>query len=679
MYNFSNVSELFLSVQNGMDQNMGFCREDDGLGNGPVKTWKRAMELVAELRRAGMRQPLTLKLMDQWMDLSEKVTINEEVSDLTIEPLDLEKRTVITGGKKITGFYEPLYNGHRWFAAKIPEAKNAGWKFSDLYVDGERASLPRYPETGFLIPKEVEIKSTELNQGSKWFIAKEGDLDEILDVTECYLHFVHLWVDEHTPIEAFDRETNKVTMKLRSRFRVSCEEITDTSVMEYYLEGGKELFGKPNQWYLDGKEGILYYIPRDDKQTVSNIEVYVPSIPTLFEVCGSEEKQVSHICFRNIDFYYTSGEYYSDIYFDEAWNRLESKELRASDSQAANAAPGAICFKRAHACGMEACTVQNFGYYGVDIEEGSDTISIEKNRFIGGGAGGIKVNGSAMEGRKCTHGNSILDNEIFSCGRKYFAGCGILLMHTYENKVMHNTIHDLFYTGISVGWTWGYQSSVCRDNRIEKNHIYDLGQGLLSDMAGIYTLGPQPGTVIRGNVIHDVKARHYGGHGIYMDEGSSYITVEDNICYRVSHNPFNQHYGKMNMVRNNIFAFGGQGLMRVCRPEMHLSVVFQRNIGVGFQAPVYTLGFHDHFSSGIAASNNLFFDYGREELYMLEGENHRETWKEFQNIHNMDKDSIMEDPQFFDAAKGDFRISPISPTKKISFHPIDVSDVGVRR
>ena len=151
-------------------------------------------------------------------------------------------------------------------------------------------------------------------------------------------------------------------------------------------------------------------------------------------------------------------------------------------------------------------------------------------------------------------------------------------MHTAGNSIAHNRIHHGRYTGISLGWVWGYQRSVCRDNIVEFNHIHDIGQGLLSDMGGICTLGIAPGTVIRNNLIHDVDANQYGGWGIYHDEGSSHMLVENNIVYKTKFGPFNIHFAKEVVVRNNIFALGRLEQLSRGKAEPHKSVFFENNI-----------------------------------------------------------------------------------------------------
>ena len=194
-------------------------------------------------------------------------------------------------------------------------------------------------------------------------------------------------------------------------------------------------------------------------------------------------------------------------------------------------------------------------------------------------AGGIRVNGGTDRNPpwERTRNNRITDNWLHHYGQDYPSAVGMLLMHTEGNTVAHNHIHHGGYTGISIGWVWGYTRSVSQNNRIEFNHIHHIG-GVLSDMGGIYTLGVSPGTVIRNNHIHDVDANHYGGWGIYHDEGSTHLLVENNVVHHTKFAPFNIHFAKEVTVRNNIFALGKLEQVSRGRVEPHKSVFFENNI-----------------------------------------------------------------------------------------------------
>ncbi len=174
--------------------------------------------------------------------------------------------------------------------------------------------------------------------------------------------------------------------------------------------------------------------------------------------------------------------------------------------------------------------------------------------------------------------NTVENCLIAAGGRLHPAAVGVWIGHAHDNTVSHNTIRDLYYSGLSVGWSWGYGPSGAHHNRFEANHVFQLGQGVLSDMGAIYSLGVSPGTVIIGNRFHDVNSFDYGGWGIYFDEGSTDIHAEGNVVYRCKTGNLHQHYGKENVVEKNVFVDApGPQLMRT-RSEPHISFFFRHNI-----------------------------------------------------------------------------------------------------
>ena len=284
-------------------------------------------------------------------------------------------------------------------------------------------------------------------------------------------------------------------------------------------------------------------------------------------------------------------------------------------------------------------------------------------------AGGIKVNGAADPEPLRTGETIISDNQLHHLGRLNHSGVGVLIMNAFGNAVAHNEIRDLYYTGVSVGWVWGYGPSVSRDNRIEFNHIHHVGQELLSDMGGVYLLGLSPATVVRNNVVHDV-AGHDKAWGLYTDEGSTGIVLENNLVYRTTHGSFHQHYGRDNLVCNNIFAFGRDAQIVRSRDEPHRSFTFERNI------VYYRTGelFSSVWSGGtdrIVLDHNLYWNPSGAPKFP---DDSIDAWR----ARGFDKHSIVADPLFVDPDHEDFRLKPDSPALKLGFRPPDLSAVGPR-
>ncbi|RYD27178.1 MAG: right-handed parallel beta-helix repeat-containing protein, partial [Verrucomicrobiaceae bacterium] len=225
------------------------------------------------------------------------------------------------------------------------------------------------------------------------------------------------------------------------------------------------------------------------------------------------------------------------------------------------------------------------------------------------------------------------------------------------------------YTGVSVGWLWGYAESPGKRNTINLNHIHHIGDGLLSDLGAVYTLGLSQGTTVSGNHIHDVTALTYGGWGLYNDEGSTGILMENNVVTRTKNGSYHQHYGRENVLRNNILAFAELGQIQLTRAEEHLSFSLTGNIVLWRSGPALN---GDGFKTGrVEMDRNLYWrtdgappDFAGMAFSVWQTTGH-------------DRGSLVADPMFRDPVKGDWALDPASPALRMGFRPIDLSESGL--
>ena len=157
---------------------------------------------------------------------------------------------------------------------------------------------------------------------------------------------------------------------------------------------------------------------------------------------------------------------------------------------------------------------------------------------------------------------------------------------------------------------------------------------------GVYTLGQSEGTVVSNNVVHDINSYTYGGWGLYADEGSSDIVMENNLVYNTKTGGFHQHYGKNNSIRNNIFAYAQKVQMKCTKIEDHKLFDFMNNIIIFDKGSVLERN---------CDKLNILMDYN---LYWnTSGDNYDFEGMSFQNWKEKtghDSHSIIADPYFKD-------------------------------
>ena len=165
---------------------------------------------------------------------------------------------------------------------------------------------------------------------------------------------------------------------------------------------------------------------------------------------------------------------------------------------------------------------------------------------------------------------------------------------------------------------------------------------------------------------------------MYLDEGSTEIVVENNILYNTSTGGFGQNYGRRNIIRNNIFAYGKQAQIEpagnMAKAPPGSSYTLERNIFYYRSSENLLRGpWQPRPVDNFTIDRNLYWREGGGELKF--GTRTLAEWRAL----GFDKDSIVADPLFVDAKKGDFRLRPGSPAEKIGIQPIDLSTVGPRK
>ena len=495
----------------------------------PFQTIAHARDSVAKIN-SKMTGDIVVYLGGGTYEISESVVFDANDSGTNghkvIYKAAAGQTPIVSGGKAIKKW--ELHDKEK----NIYKAAVGNFEFRQIYVNGVRGIRARHPNRtnevtleGYLLggtvtgkaPYQLQVPPAELTGSETWSNLNEV---EVVMVTH--------WKQKRARIAGI--AGNLINFQEPENAAPSMNHLEQGGTPHWY-ENAYEFLDTEGEFYLNTKTDTLFYKLR--KEDTSPIDVIVPVAETLFDIRGSSpDDKVHDLLFEGIAFQHSNwikpNTHGYQVMQSATWH---CKPNTYFDTDAP--IPAAVQLANADKVEIRACTVRRTGAHGIAaIKDVVSNCSISGNLVSDTAAGGIYL---LLNDEKST-GNRVVDNTLEFVGMCHSDSCGILAARTPDVAIQHNEIRHVRYTGISTGWSWDDKDSAARNHDVGYNLIHGT-MGLHDDGGGIYTLGKIPGMKIHDNYIHDIVRSKFSGNypiaGIYLDNGSCFKLVQDNVIENV--------------------------------------------------------------------------------------------------------------------------------------------------
>ncbi|HZY63149.1 MAG TPA: right-handed parallel beta-helix repeat-containing protein [Edaphobacter sp.] len=303
-----------------------------------------------------------------------------------------------------------------------------------------------------------------------------------------------------------------------------------------WFENAYELLGTPGQFYLDTDASRIYYVPRPGED-LNTADVELPIMPSLLTLTGSPEAPVHDIRFEGIEFTHTTwlqpdtNEGYVSL---QAGYLVTGKRDRLPDNgEGMMRIQTAVTVLGGKRISFLQDNFQALGTAGIALAGGTRDSIIANSVFTDISGGAIFIGDTTaypLDPQEKSSNNKVERNVITHVALEYRDNVGIMGGFNNGLTIDRNTVEDIPYTGISVGWGWNYEGEgdTQRNIRITRNKVRNFMLDLY-DGGAIYTQAQSPGSVVCANYI-DFSGTHHA-NGIYLDERSRDYEVHNNVVW----------------------------------------------------------------------------------------------------------------------------------------------------
>jgi len=383
---------------------------------------------------------------------------------------------VISGGKQITNWkkQETLW-----------VAKTADMDVKNFVINGEMQTLARTPNEGyFTFPEAAENTSS--------FKYSPGELKQWPDMQDnrivMYLRW-HLGINQIARID----ETRNIAQLSKPQDGII------VISPRYYVENVKALLDVPGEWFYDKRYKEVSFMAPDKYTHPENVTLVSPVLSKLIEIHGKRGKPV-----RNLRLYGLTYE-------------------------AVNEGGNAISLEYTSNCEIMDSHISAVGGAAINLGYGCYKTRIMHNSIVQAKSGAIRVRGNP---RPEDWADIIMETKI---SYNYMDNCGGTVIYAADalnTTISHNEItNNRGRTGIRVGGWPNQEEAIDGGYVVEYNHLHNV-QGWADDSGAITTAGYTHNSILRGNLIHHVKAGQFNDNvAIWFDNLSYGWKAENNIYY----------------------------------------------------------------------------------------------------------------------------------------------------
>jgi hypothetical protein len=559
--------------------------ENSGSKSSPFRSLERAKAEVGQLIGDGMENEEVHVYFREGTYFFEKSVVfsGEEFgagNNTILFSAFQDEKPVFSGGKIITGWqkvdgnlpYLPEAAKGKIWAADIPVGNP--YKIG-RFLGKDTISLQNAisGDMSTAEPDEMNVSKDDF-MGANYddpepysrFIFADNDLrnwENISDI-EVIARPHYGWVSNILPLKSVDIESNVAYTTVPATYYITkLSGSGDDANPNLRVLNAIDHLDEPGEWVIHSLDNKIYYWPEEGVPG----DVYYPVTKEIIRLEGSEEdgRIIKNIVFRGITFAHGDRDTMEDgdigIQHDWAFYNKSDALVRFVDTEN---------------CVVDECTFLSSGGGGVRLDSYSQHNKIINNefRYLGGTA--ILLSGYGPGNKDVNRNNEIINNRIHNSGESYLHSPALFVWQSGGNRIAHNLIHNIPYTGIVISgprpqffnvkwmgnrrelagtvrweevkdivnpewqryaghandWDVMFPYLFASDNVIEYNEIHHVMEKM-DDGNAIYLSGTGWNNIVRKNYVHHNFSPHRQA-SLRSDDYAKDITFSDNIIYKFS-------------------------------------------------------------------------------------------------------------------------------------------------